>query len=519
MPIPALSSPLLDQYNQNRQVTPALQSALDLARKKLTPAPGPLPMPPELSTRPTPAIGDLPSSVVGGQPAPPALTQPRAAVRPLAPTPLENAQENYARVTKAPLASRNLDSTPNPLAHTKADTGLSGIDQIHHAGLRIPLKILAGLGDAFLPALTMNLPGTQLHHDLVVHNAAGNVAEQESQANEASKRALEEKQGENLGAETALHNKQAQVAGTKPTDEWVESSQLGIDPDNPELGPQIVQFNKNTAEHRYSGVKAGAKPMDREPKEGELPLGDRVGQLNKALESRYQVLHPGQKLPAQYAIPGNSTQKDFDRIDRLMESEERATGTKAQQDTANEMRRQTVALASGNREHKQDFGLKTAAMKAYTPALESAERFNVMSENYERAVKDHDQQAMLSLLANHLGMTMGLQKGSRLTRDIIREAEQSRPWLQGMAAKFDKDGYLSGINLSPVQMRQMVDLGRSRFREDISKARNESKYQGVTDNGPDRTPGASTINHYLGLAGGDAKKAKQLAAEDGWTVE
>lgn len=162
---------------------------------------------------------------------------------------------------------------------------------------------------------------------------------------------------------------------------------------------------------------------------------------------------------------------------------------------------------------------KSSILKEYQPSLDSAERFNVMTKNYEDAIKHHDQQAMLSLLANHLGMTMGLQKGSRLTRDIIHEAQQSRPWLQGLKAQFDKDGYLSGVTLTPEQMRQMVDLGRGRFSEDTVKARNTSRYLGATDDGPERTPSKVTINYYLGLANGDAAKAKELAAQDGWTVK
>ena len=142
-----------------------------------------------------------------------------------------------------------------------------------------------------------------------------------------------------------------------------------------------------------------------------------------------------------------------------------------------------------------------------------------MTESYEKAIKDHDQQAMLNLLANHLGMTMGLQKGVRMTKDIIQEAQQSQPWLQGVQAKFDKDGYLSGVNLSPNQMRQMVELGKSRYAEDTKKARSTAQYLGSNDDGPDRVPGRSTINFYIAKAGGDPAKAKKLATDDGWTVK
>ena len=172
----------------------------------------------------------------------------------------------------------------------------------------------------------------------------------------------------------------------------------------------------------------------------------------------------------------------------------------------------SVSLNLG-REEKNDL------IKAYQPTLDSAERMNVMTESYERAIKDHDQQAMLNLLANHLGMTMGLQKGSRLTKDIIHEAQQSQPWLQGIDAKFDKDGYLAGVTLSPNQMRQMVNLGQERYTEDAKKSRAMAQYLGAKDDGPERVPGKATINFYLGKAGGDPNKAKELAAADGWTVK
>ena len=164
-------------------------------------------------------------------------------------------------------------------------------------------------------------------------------------------------------------------------------------------------------------------------------------------------------------------------------------------------------------------GAKNDLLKAYQPTLDSAERMNVMTESYEKAIKDHDQQAMLNLLANHLGMTMGLQKGARLTKDIINEAKQSQPWLAGIQSKFDKDGYLAGVTLSPNQMRQMVNLGQERYSEDVKKSRATAQYLGGKDDGPQRVPGKATINFYLGKAGGDAAKAKQLAAADGWSVQ
>jgi hypothetical protein len=95
----------------------------------------------------------------------------------------------------------------------------------------------------------------------------------------------------------------------------------------------------------------------------------------------------------------------------------------------------------------------------------SAERLNVMSDALPDALKG-DQQAMLNLLSNHLGMTMGLQKGARMNQALIEEAMKSAPWLQGMQAKFDGRGYLSGVTLTPQQMQSMVKLAQDRANQD-----------------------------------------------------
>ena len=252
MPLP------LTNVNESALGSNPAQQAMELARRRFIPPPTaplqagtavPLPMPPEIASRPAPlSLGDLPASVIGAPSMPSAMTQPRTSIQPLAPTTMEGHQAELARLTQPPLARGN------PLAHTRSDTGLAGNDQIKHAGLRIPLKILSGLGDAFLPALTMNLPGTQLHHDLLVHNAAGNVERDESQENEASKRALEEKQGENLGAEAELHNKKANAVGEKPGDptKTIET-ETGIKQFNPQTGKYDIPVGeapgKNSTQH------------------------------------------------------------------------------------------------------------------------------------------------------------------------------------------------------------------------------------------------------------------------------
>jgi hypothetical protein len=518
-------SPLLDQYNKDGIVTPGLQRAMELFKQKniqqiapLSNAPAPQQPASFLNPNPRP-FGMGPSepqesaaSLWNPNPRPfgmaPSEPQPSTGPTPLAgPTPLSASpsphQAELNRLTAPPIQN-------GPLAHTKADTGRSGIDQVHNPWLRNTFKVLDAIGSGFAPGLTSAIPGTQLHHQLLVRGARANVNQDEKQSTDQANR-------EHLGAETS-------ELGARGTEEQARADEI-THPKAKEVANDVQAWladpknaGKPFGEFWKEKYQAEAEAKPKEPKEAEMPVGN-PDQLNKTLESRYQVLNPGKPLPDQFKLPANATQKDYDRIDKALEATERATGTKAQQDQLNEMRRQTAAIAAGNRNEKQSTETRNAAYKAYEPALDSAERFNVMSKNYDDAVKNHDQQAMLSLLANHLGMTMGLQKGARLTKDIIHEAEQSRPWLQGLQAKFDKDGYLSGVNLTPPQMEQMLNLGRERFAEDIRKSSSAAKYLGATDEGPERTPNRSTVNHYVTLAHGDVNEAKRLAAQDGWTVK
>lgn len=113
----------------------------------------------------------------------------------------------------------------------------------------------------------------------------------------------------------------------------------------------------------------------------------------------------------------------------------------------------------------------TDAFNTYNSSLE---RYSIMQDALPDALKG-DQQAQLNLLANHVGMTLGLQKGARITQALINEAIKSAPWLQGIQARFDSRGYLSGVALTPEQMQSMVSLAKNRADND-AKA-----YQRVQD--------------------------------------
>lgn len=127
----------------------------------------------------------------------------------------------------------------------------------------------------------------------------------------------------------------------------------------------------------------------------------------------------------------------------------------------------------------QKEGMK-AASDQYNTAMGADERLDRMEQAYSKALHG-DQQAMLSLLTDHIGMTLGLQKGARITKDILNEAQQSQPWLAALKARFDDRGYLSGATLGPDQMRQMLDLGYEARNRAWQTAFNTSQLYGVQE--------------------------------------
>lgn len=119
--------------------------------------------------------------------------------------------------------------------------------------------------------------------------------------------------------------------------------------------------------------------------------------------------------------------------------------------------------------------------KDLTTARGADFRFRSMNGSYKDATEKNDQQAMLNLLTNHIGMTLGLQKGARITKDILHEATASAPWLQSVAAKFDSNGYLSGVVLTKGQMDSMMKLAKAQRHTAWQQAHDSASQAGLTD--------------------------------------
>ena len=124
-------------------------------------------------------------------------------------------------------------------------------------------------------------------------------------------------------------------------------------------------------------------------------------------------------------------------------------------------------------------------------ARESDTRLRVMRENEADALKGN-QQAMISLVANHIGMTLGQQKGARINQAVWNEAVQSAPLLQRARAQFNKDGILSGVTLSPDQIKQMVGLAQQRRDLQWRQAVETAQQNGIAIAAPKEDTGATT---------------------------
>ncbi|MGB9072733.1 MAG: hypothetical protein WCC22_08675 [Terriglobales bacterium] len=94
--------------------------------------------------------------------------------------------------------------------------------------------------------------------------------------------------------------------------------------------------------------------------EGEIPLTpDQITQLNQLTLQRQQVLNPGAASVGPYQLQPGATSKDFDRIDKMLSQTESARATRAQQDTANAIRQQTLAIAQqGQADRQEKQGIK-----------------------------------------------------------------------------------------------------------------------------------------------------------------
>src|ERR1051326_230465 len=172
--------------------------------------------------------------------------------------------------------------------------------------------------------------------------------------------------------------------------------------------------------------------------EGELPLPN-IDQMNQGLTSRYQVLNPNQPLPPQFTLPANATQKDFDRIDKVMGQTEQAQATRAQQDTANEIRRQTLLLSQqtrGDARTDKSYQFSVGELdKVGKPITDAVARFGRLQDTIPKKPPQADALVAPELLTVMAG---GAGSGLRMNEAEISRVVGGRSNLESLKAALNK---------------------------------------------------------------------------------
>ncbi len=123
--------------------------------------------------------------------APAAPSGPQPLIKPVAPSPqMQGQQAEVARLQTSP----------------------SGISQIKNPYARTGLQILDAVGGGLLPGIEQRIPGTQGHHDVLLHQAQGNVKQYGDQMNDEQKRELEAAQATEQASLPALNEAKNETA-------------------------------------------------------------------------------------------------------------------------------------------------------------------------------------------------------------------------------------------------------------------------------------------------------------------
>lgn len=218
----------------------------------------------------------------------------------------------------------------------------------------------------------------------------------------------------------------------------------------PDMKPEDVE----NAVLTKAGVipKAAGHEMQPDFKDGML-----VG-VKSPLDGKYYT-DPDKMPPEAKAIYDSAKKVEKEHQD---EQERRE---KARLQNSLQLQVSALQMAFNREDYKDAKKIVDSANNDYNAALD---RQDTMHKNLDAALGG-DQQAMLSLVANHIGMTLGAQKGARISRAVWEEAAASAPWWDTKVAKFFHDdpqtgekvfdGWKSGVTLAPEQIKQMVRLG------------------------------------------------------------
>jgi len=198
------------------------------------------------------------------------------------------------------------------------------------------------------------------------------------------------------------------------------------------------------------------------------------------------------------AQSGQITPKEYDDIQSFLSTQPFLPGARlSYAETFTQPREELNRILQG----RLNLSQAEEGTRLFDPALGASTRLARMSINVPKAMAGN-QQAMVALLMDHIGMTLGLQRGARITRDAILNAEQSRGLVSGASSYLNfvkdpatgeqvlnwQDPVRRGTTLTPQQISQMIDLGQEQHRVMWTNARSQAaqtRSYGVPVNEPE----------------------------------
>lgn len=376
-------------------------------------------------------------------------------------------------------------SLPGESELARLRTNGPGVNSIRNPVARGFAKVGDVLGSTFARGLASNIPGTTAHNLQLQDRAEKEATDERASAKNVADVAKTNADVPLEGAQTNEANARADSLRNPPAkvhdEEFFragDGSYIGYrdaagriyGPNDPDIPPAVKQVleagkakpTKNTTPYEdwrddpknkgkdpieFIKAEAAAKPLT----EAAKPLQG-VDQMNKILESRWQVLHPGEKLPEHFVIPQNATEKDYDRIDKALESTERAFGTKAQQDQVNEMRKQTLALAQkkDDRAAARDPNTEKEYKSVHDDLNKKFATTETQLQNADQAIAEINSGAMgqaFGTIKSLVALAGGQGSGVRITQaelNSIAKARGIKGDLEGWFNSLAGEGKLSG---------------------------------------------------------------------------
>lgn len=349
-------------------------------------------------------------------------------------------------------APTQVNAPPSQLSQDQARLAALTGQKVGGAGIQNPVGrgIVRGLdiaGSVLTPGIAQWIPHSTLNQQREIGQVQGRIGAETQQADVAS--------------QAAERNAKIQqdIANAGKADRFDPNSAKTVN-----TADGVFQLNPDTGKY---DIRVGASPDKLQ--EGERPLGSTIPNLNKTLQDRYNVMHPGQPLPAQYVLPPTATQKDYDRVDKALGSVESAGATEAQRQQTNALKQQAMAATAAARDAAGNAGLdrETARMaKPYEKANDTASAQLDKIDDARNMISGNAEAQALGIPKVLTALVGGQGTGVRITTPELNAIATARGWtgdLQGTLNSISGKGKLTSTQQG--QLKQILDDVKTRITQ------------------------------------------------------